>query len=78
MPMGQWLPEPPLLISLISAGVAALALGAFLFYKQATTTDQKGKANKELLKQLLEGFGLEIPAELNEEEGNVIKTIKSP
>ena len=76
--MGQWLTEPPILISLISAGVAAIALGAFLFYKQFITSGDKGKANKELLKQLLEGFGLEIPAELNEEEGNVIKTIKSP
>ncbi len=39
---------------------------------------KKTEEDKELLKKLLEGFGLEIPTELQETQSPVIKTIKSP
>ena len=34
--------------------------------------------DKALLKQLLEGFGLDVPSELREPESKVIKSIKMP
>tara|TARA_Y100001968_G_scaffold311937_1_gene334555 strand:+ start:87 stop:320 length:234 start_codon:yes stop_codon:yes gene_type:complete len=44
------------------------------FLKAFKSVDQE----KLLLKQLLEGFGLEIPSELKDLEPRVIKSIKSP
>tara|TARA_Y100001968_G_scaffold324402_1_gene363649 strand:+ start:513 stop:746 length:234 start_codon:yes stop_codon:yes gene_type:complete len=49
-------------------------LASKYFSRGSKTIDQE----KLLLKQLLEGFGLEIPSELKELEPTVVKSIKSP
>ncbi len=38
---------------------------------------KKNKGSKELLKELLEGFGLEVPIELQEPEGTVLNSMKN-
>ena len=49
-----------------------------LFLKQLSKFNKKSRANKLLLKKLLEGFGLDVPSELNELEGSVLNSIKGP
>ena len=65
-----------ILIGLVA--ILAAALG-FVIAKQVVN-DPKKKAleDKVLLKELLEGFGLEVPSELKEAESGVIKSIKTP
>ena len=46
--------------------------------KQIFRPQNKNQDDKLLLKQLLEGFGLDVPPELNEIDPNVIKSIKAP
>ncbi len=61
--------------------VAVATSMVFLFYKFKRITlnpKKKSEADRLLLKQLLEGFGLEVPSELNENETGVIKSIKAP
>ena len=68
-----------LIVGLLGSIAVALVLGGFFWAKQlANDPKKKAVADKALLKELLEGFGLEVPAELNEHEGNVIKSIKAP
>ena len=40
--------------------------------------NKKAEEDKALLKELLEGFGLDIPPELKDPEAKVIKSIKTP
>tara|TARA_B100000700_G_C14586338_1_gene642591 strand:- start:167 stop:400 length:234 start_codon:yes stop_codon:yes gene_type:complete len=63
--------------------IVIIGLGALLFViffiskkylKGVKGTDQE----KLLLKQMLEGFGLDIPSELKDLEPRVIKSIKTP
>ncbi len=60
----------------------ALAAGIYFFAAKIKPLriDPKRKSahDRLLLKELLEGFGLEVPAELNDEERAVMKSIKSP
>ncbi len=76
--MERWLPELPHLV-LWSAIIFGLSLGLALLSRQILNDPRKkAEEDKALLKQLLEGFGLEIPPELHETEAKVIKSIKVP
>ena len=60
-------------------GLTASVLMALVFFtaKQVLQDPQrKYMKDKALLKELLEGFGLDIPAELNDSEGRVLRPIK--
>ena len=60
-------------------GVIVSTLVAMLFFiaKQALKDPQrKYLKDKALLKELLEELGLDIPAELNDSEGRILKSIK--
>ena len=66
-------------VGIIAAVVAVLSVIAALFVRQISNDPKKkAQGDRALLKELLEGFGLEVPAELNEPEGTVIKTIETP
>ena len=68
-----------LLVSLVGAVLALLTVALVLWSKQVWhDPKKKAEEDKALLKELLEGFGLEIPAELQDQEATVIKSIKSP
>ena len=68
----------PVFIGLIAAGLAIVAfLLAFLGKQIFNDPKKKAEDDKALLKELLEGFGLDIPVELQEAEGNVIKPMKN-
>ena len=56
-----------------------ITLLIFAFFKgyQSTQTGDKAKKDKALLKELLERFDLEVPAELIEAENIAIKPIRS-
>ena len=71
--MDFWLSQIPRTI-LIAIG--SLTLVFFLRY-QIAKTDRKAKDDRVLLKELLERFDLDVPAELKESEGVQIKTIES-
>ncbi len=59
--------------------LAFLSTIAVLFAKQILSDPRKKtRGDKVLLKELLEGFGLEIPSELKDSESSAIKSIKSP
>ncbi len=76
--MENWLPKFTF-IAFASSICAAFLYGLILFiHKSIKGTWQKQKSNKVLLKELLEAFDLEIPAELQEKEAGVVKSIKSP
>ena len=62
---------------LASFAIAFIGLRVFISTK-ASRVLAKDKNDKQLLRQLLEGFGLEIPDELNEGEISVIKSVKTP
>ncbi len=49
-----------------------------LMTKPEPKVDKSQEENKELLKELLEGFGLDLPAELKEAQPSVVKSIKTP
>ncbi len=69
----------PTVLGLIGAALAAVAVITVFVGKQIFTDSKKKSADdKALLKELLEGFGLEVPAELKESEITVIKPIKTP
>ncbi len=77
--MGSWLIDLPRLF--IWVGACSLffifAGGSILFARQDSTDAKKIQENKALLKQLLEGFGLELPAELREPDNVAFKTRKN-
>ena len=55
-----------------------LVISAFFIFKQVFTDPKKKmEDDKVLLRKLLEGFGLDIPSELQEQESNFIKSIKT-
>ena len=58
--------------------IGLLATVIFFILKKLSKGQNKGASDKLLLKQLLEGFGLDVPPELNEREVPVIKSIKGP
>ena len=65
------------LIFLAASAIAILFI--FLISLKASKyffTSKKGKSNKLLLKELLEELSLEVPVELEEATGEVIKTLK--
>ncbi len=55
----------------------AIATAIFLWTKQAVSGVKNNASNKVLLKQLLEGFGLEVPDELKNLEDVAVKSLKS-
>ncbi len=62
------------LLGAVIAFIFALIGGAAFFIKQVTShPKRKAIEDKALLKELLEGFGLEVPDELQEAKSNVIK-----
>ena len=64
----------PGLIGLVSA--VSIAVGFSVAKQFLNDPIKKAQEDKVLLKELLEGFELEIPSELKEVDGNVIKPIK--
>ena len=74
--MENLLSQSPL-VGFIAVIVVAITVALVLF-RRPLLTDSKSKAQEDkiLLRKLLEGFGLEIPEELREQEGSVIKSIK--
>ena len=77
--MELWLFQLPSqnIFLVISGLIGALSVFAVFMKKQNSQEGKKVQANKALLKQLLEGFGLEVPAELNETAGAVIESSKT-
>ena len=77
--MEFWLSQIPLGLAVVVliGSFSAIAAKVALFSRQATKGEKTAEQNKVLLKQLLEGFGLEVPAELNEPESAVVKSIKT-
>ena len=67
-----------LLVSLVFSLIWLSIMLKGLFLKQLSKFNKKSRANKLLLKKLLEGFGLDVPSELNELEGSVLNSIKGP
>ena len=77
--MGPWLTQLTPGNGVTFVVIAFLALTTIFLTKQIIKMPKKkGAQGKALLKELLEGFGLEVPAELNEQEVNVIKQIETP
>ncbi len=77
--MEFWLFGLPPLIGVLGliALVAVVAVVLAFFLNQGSYGLKKSQENKILLKQLLEGFGLEVPSELKDPEGAVIKSSKT-
>ena len=69
-----WISELPIAFILIASLLIGLGLGFFVFYQNSFSEQTKINANKALLKQLLEGFGLEVPPELSNPDSAVIKS----
>tara|TARA_B100000700_G_scaffold132434_1_gene147948 strand:- start:259 stop:489 length:231 start_codon:yes stop_codon:yes gene_type:complete len=65
-----------LVLTVILGLIGTFILSRVFITNQNLKWKNKAQANKMLLKQLLEGFGLEIPSELNEVDGSIIKSIK--
>ena len=53
-----------------------MAIG-FLAKQILTDPNKKAEEDKALLKELLEGFGLELPPELKEQEAKVMNSINT-
>ena len=67
------------LIAIVSALLVASIATVFFIAKQLSNEPhKKAEADKALLKELLEGFGLEVPSELQDEKAAVVKSIKLP
>ncbi len=67
------------LIAFISSLTAAFSLGSFFLIKRLLGfSKQKAKKDKVLLKELLEAFELDIPAELQDNDSTVIEPFKGP
>mgnify|MGYP001378955464 CR=1 FL=1 len=62
-------------IAMVSAAFATTAI--FKTNNVLKNTNKKLKDNKALLKELLEGFGLEIPSELHQASDTSINQLKS-
>tara|TARA_Y100001968_G_scaffold301689_1_gene314198 strand:- start:4383 stop:4613 length:231 start_codon:yes stop_codon:yes gene_type:complete len=62
----------------IGAILVFLIIAAFFFNQKILKTKNKAPDSKELLKDLLEGFGLEVPAELIDSESTAVNSIKAP
>ncbi len=63
---------------LIGTFAAVSAAAVFFAFKQFfNDPNKKAQEDKILLRELLEGFGLEVPAELKEIDGKVIESMKS-
>ncbi len=62
---------------MVVIGALALAAVILLVAKSDSRPEKSTQANKALLKHLLEGFGLEIPDELREQEEAVVRSIKT-
>ncbi len=60
--------------------IIGVVTAVVVFIAKQLLNDPKKKAqeDKALLKELLESFGLEIPAELEDSEGTVMKSIEGP
>ena len=67
-----------LLFSLVTLVFVLLIASLIFLLKQDLKGDKKSQENKVLLKQLLESFGLEVPAELEDPERQVVKSMKTP
>ena len=63
---------------LVIGSIFVCVLCVYFFYRKFSQNKNKSISDKLLLKQLLEGFGLEVPSELEEEAVSVIKSIKHP
>ncbi len=75
--MVNWLSKESSIVFIV---IIFTAVGAFvsLLSKQLTAhSKKKADEDKALLKKLLEGFGLEIPPELIEQDNPIIKSIKT-
>ena len=76
--MERWLSQPSL-SGLLGTVVASLSIAVLFFIRQLSKDSKKSPEDgKALLKELLEGFELEVPEELQETPNNIIKTIKTP
>ena len=75
--MDRLLTHPSFLIGIVGGLIITGALSALFFIKKIFKFQKKDLDDRALLKELLEGFGLEIPPELDEPEATVIKSIKS-
>ncbi len=65
-------------VGFLLAFLAVSSITALYFARQYLNDPKKKSAqDKALLKELLEGFGLEIPSELKDTDPTVIKTIKT-
>ena len=64
-------------ISEIFISVALIIVITLFTLRLFSKNNTKPNSNKLMLKKLLEGFDLELPEELKEIDGHVVKTIKS-
>ena len=62
----------------ISALIGLFIIAVSTFNQKILKTKNKAPDSKELLKDLLEGFGLEVPAELNDSDSTAVNSIKTP
>ena len=76
--MDRLFSQIPLALSSIIGLIAFLFLYKAFIAPQILKWQNKGQSNKLLLKELLEGFGLEVPSELNETDVSTVKSIKGP
>ena len=76
--MDRLLSQFPLALSSIIGLIAFLFLYKVFIAPQILKWQNKTQSNKLLLKELLEGFGLEVPSELNETDVSTVKSIKGP
>tara|TARA_Y100001968_G_C19364493_1_gene721708 strand:- start:344 stop:577 length:234 start_codon:yes stop_codon:yes gene_type:complete len=74
--MDRLLSEFILLITAIIALIAVLFFSKSFISPQNWKKQNKIQANKQLLKQLLEGFGLELPSELKQGDISPVKSMK--
>ncbi len=78
--MEGWFYQFPLLVFIGAVLVVLMTSLGFVFLAKQFFNGSKKKSVEDrlLLRQLLEGFGLEVPAELKEVDGSVINTIEAP
>ncbi len=66
------------LLGVVGSALAGISIVSVLLAKQASNDPQKKAENdRVLLKELLEGFGLDVPKELEDSEAQAIKSIKT-
>ncbi len=72
------LPQNASIYGLITALITAFIMAIGFLAKQILTDpNKKAEEDKALLKELLEGFGLELPPELKEQEAKVMNSINT-